>query len=115
MPYYQFSDSKNKITDHFFPINDAPRIGSEIEIEGKKYTRVPSKIQAAVDIRVDPFDKQKFLEKTNKPGTIGDVFDRSLDLKNAREQITGEPDKIKEKFVTKSKIRRRGKFIDRTE
>jgi len=112
MPYYQFINSKNEISEFFFEIAAAPPIGSKIKVGRKNYTRIPTNPTMSTDTRINPFDKQAFLDKTNKPGKFGDLVDLSRDLAEKRKQKTGGEDKIRENFVETSKKTRRGKFID---
>lgn len=112
MPNYSFSNSKNETQDFFFDVANAPSIGSKVKIAGRLWTRLPSLVRAAVDSRIDPFNKQKFLEKTNKPGKLGDIFALSKELGDKRMEKIGTTDAGFDKFVESSKKRRRGKFID---
>jgi len=114
MPNYQFTNSKGEIVEHYFAIQDAPPIGSTIKIGRAKFTRIPSDTQVAVDTRIDPFSKQKFLDKTNKPGTLGSLQDQARELHEKRKQQTGGQDQIKDSFIESSKKTRRGKvYIDK--
>jgi len=110
MPNYQFQDKKGNILEYYFPINEAPSIGTQITIEGKVYTRLPSDTQMAIDTKIDCFDKKKFLEKTRKQGKMGEIFDLSKELGNKRKEKAGK-DEFKEKFIESSKKKRNGKFI----
>lgn len=111
MPYYQFLKN-DEIFEFFFPINEAPPIGSIIKIKNKKYQRIPSNIQAAVDTKLNPFSKEDFIRKTNKPGKYGDLVDLSREMHERRKDKIGGSDEIREKFAEKSKNKRNGKFID---
>ena len=100
MPQYEFKDSKNKIKEFYFSSESAPSIGSEVEIEGIKYVRLPSFLNAQVDSikNIDITSAKQFSEITGKKsGTYGDLLDLSSELSQAREEKYGR-DKIGEKF-----------------
>lgn len=41
-PIYEFEDEKHALSEHFFPVNEAPSIGSWVEIDGHAWRRVIS-------------------------------------------------------------------------
>lgn len=77
---------------------------------GSEWNRVWIAPQIGIGLRVDPFSVNQFLEKTSKPGTIGDLWDRSLELSERRADKLGEPDQIRVK-AEKEAEKRRGRKI----
>lgn len=52
--------------------------------DGVKWDRVFYPPQLATDIKIDPFSTRQFMEKTSKPGSYGDLIDRSKELSDMR-------------------------------
>ena len=100
MPFYTFKSGK-KIQDFLFSMNEAPSIGSNIEIDGKVWTRVilePPKAQVDSVSKIDPTSSEDFIKKTaNHKGTYGDLLDLSADLAKQREEKFGR-DVIKDNY-----------------
>jgi hypothetical protein len=65
---------------------------------GKQWRRIFCVPQASVDANIDPFDQNKFVEKTGKnKGTIGELWERSADLSAQRAEKRDGVDVIKQK------------------
>lgn len=114
MPNYEFQNLKTgEIETFHFSLKDCPKIGSELEIEGKKYKRViTSAPYGSVDGKgTDPFNAQKFVEKTKTEGkeTIGGVMDRAKELSQKRAQKAGGKDPIQQKWFKEYSKKRQGK------
>lgn len=74
------------------------------------WKRVWLKPQMAVDaVKIDPYSPQDFVKATNKPGTLGDLYDRSSELAQARADKNGGYDPIQEKFFDEYAKKRKGK------
>lgn len=84
-----------------------PHVYSE---DGEEWERVFTVPQASVDTKVDPFSKTKFLEKTNKGATIGEMWDRSAELSQQRAEKSGGVDPIKQQHMENYKKVRGGKI-----
>jgi hypothetical protein len=57
--------------------------------DGIKWNRVFTVPNAAIDTKIDPFSAQAFADKTAKKGTMGDIFDRSKEMSEARKDKLG--------------------------
>lgn len=109
MPLYCFQNKKGQAKDFFFTMSAAPSIGEEIEIEGAVWTRVPSLPNATIDGSIDPFNTQQIMEKTNKKGTMGGLFDRAKELSEKRAAKAGGKDPVQEKWFKEYAAKRQGK------
>lgn len=111
MPEYPLKSGK-KIQYFFFSMNDAPKIGSEVEIDGKKWKRIiiePPKAQIDSISKSNIDTPKDFADVTGKKnGTYGDLIDLSKELSEKRKEKFGT-DKVKEKFEKEHKRRRRGR------
>ena len=100
MPLYVY---RNPLTGEDTEVLQGMNDAHEYEEDGVKFKRIFTSPQAAIDTKVDPFSKRKFLEKTEKAGTtVGDMWDRSRDLSEHRAGVIGEnSDPVKNKFFKK--------------
>lgn len=100
MPYYSFKHpKKEKYIDVVFGMNDKKFYVDE---NGLEWERVWHKPQMAIDssfVNVDPWDKTSFIKKTEKGGTIGDLWDRAAELSEKRGGDKNDP--IKNEYLTK--------------
>jgi hypothetical protein len=109
MPIYVY---RNKITDKQVEIIQSIAEqhvyhGSSGDESGQ-WERVFTVPQMSVDAKVDPHDEKKFARQTStKKETLGDIFDRSKEASDKREQKDGR-DPIKEKFYENYSKRRPG-------
>lgn len=73
--------------------------------QGVKWKRVFTTPQLASQglSNIDPFSEKQFLDKTDKPTTIGDMIDRAKELSQKRADKNGGVDPLKEKFVKEYK------------
>lgn len=66
--------------------------------DGIQWGRIFTAPNAAIDTKLDAFDRNKFIEKTgNMKGSVGDMMDLSEDLSREREESRGE-DPVKRKL-----------------
>jgi hypothetical protein len=75
---------------------------------GVEWQRVWSLPQISMDTKIDPFNQKQFLEKTSKPGTLGDLWDRASDLSSERAQKDGV-DNLKVQYEKDYSKKRGGK------
>ena len=81
MPNYIFkSPETGEEREVFQAINDE----HVYVVAGLKWERVWTCPQLSMDTKIDPFSEKQFLDKTSKPGTIGDMWDRAADLQQER-------------------------------
>lgn len=76
---------------------------------GIQWERVFYAPQACIDANIDPFSKRAFIDKTNKPGTIGDLWDRNKELSMKRAAQNGGEDPIRTKKLKEYNAARKGK------
>lgn len=80
------------------------------DTNGVEWKRIFTSPNPGIDTRIDPFSVQDFARKTsNKKGNIGDLWDKSKELSQAREKIQGK-DQVKEKYYKKWSEKRKGKI-----
>ena len=110
MPLYLFQNPEGQTQDLFYSMNEAPKVGTEIEIDGVKWKRLFTMPQAAFGTKpIDPFSKKAFLEKTGAmKGTVGDLWDASKELSERRAEKTGGVDPVKEVYYDQYAKARRG-------
>lgn len=78
------------------------------EENGVAWRRVFTPPQISTDTRIDPYSQKQFLDKTRKPGTVGDLWDRANELSQIRADKDGE-DFVKKKFEENGDKMRGGK------
>jgi|688.fasta_scaffold00448_29 hypothetical protein len=89
MPYYLFSNPDSKeIIEIFFHMNDEKIY---IDENGTKWNREFTVPQASIDVNIDPFSKKAFMDKTNKAGTFGEMFDISKEMSEKRGGPKNDP------------------------
>ena len=79
-----------------------------IDENGLKWNRLFTPPQMSFDVQCDPHSVKDFARVTNKPGTIGDLWDRSAELSAKRADKNGGIDPVKEKFFEKYSKERGG-------
>lgn len=108
MPFYIFKNPHtNEVKEVLMSMNDEHKF---IDSDGLEWERVFTIPQASIDTKVDPFNKVKFLEKTSKAGSIGDLWDRSKELSEKRAEKRDGVDEVKQKFFDKYKKERNGRM-----
>lgn len=110
-PLYSFESPEGQLTDIFFTMKDAPKLGSTVEMDGEKWKRIPTTSQlATAGIKpIDPHSSKAFVEKTGRMnGTIGEMWDYSKEQSEKRAAQTGE-DPIKKKYLENYSKARKGK------
>ena len=98
MPDYVFQHPETGETKNvFFHMND-----EKIYIDDKnvKWNRVYSSPFLMSDTRFDPYKKEDYIKVTNKPGTIGDLWDKSGEFSAKRQEKEGI-DLIKKEYEDK--------------
>lgn len=112
MPHYVFQKvGGEEVTEFYYHMNDAPKIGAVIEVEGVQWKRLTTKPQAAFAglKAIDPYSAKEFINKTgNMKGTIGDLWDASKELSARRAEKEGGVDPVKAKYYADYKKRKRG-------
>lgn len=106
MPLYIFENPETGEIKEILQSMTEEHIYSE---NGIQWNRVWTTPQVAIDVKIDPFSKKQFVDKTNKPGTYGDLMDRSAELSEARAEKNGGVDPIKQKFFDDYAKKRGGK------
>lgn len=104
MALYDFRNPETgEIKEFYFSMNDEKKV----VIDGVEWQRLFSIPNASIDTKIDPFSEKSFMKVTeNKKGTIGDIWDRSKEMSEARASKLGS-DPLKEKtFDDYSKTRR---------
>jgi hypothetical protein len=87
MPYYDFQNDKTgEIKSLFFHMNDDKIFIDETGFQWRRLFSIP---QAAIDTVLDPFNPADFNKKTSKPGTMGELFDRSKEMSEKRKDKDG--------------------------
>lgn len=79
-----------------------------IDENGLKWNRLFTPPQMAFDVKCDPHSEKDFAKATNKPGTIGDLWDRSAELSAKRADKNGGIDPVKEKYFKEYSDKRGG-------
>ena len=95
MPTYLFEGPDGEIKEVIQGMNDE----HSYEEDGVKWNRVFTNPNMAVDTDGSAFDKDTFMRKTNKPMTVGDMWDISAEMAEKRIEKAGH-DPIKEKTVS---------------
>lgn len=54
-----------------------------------KWNRVWLSPQLSIDTQLDPYSSKDFVQKTSKGGSLGDIFDRSLEMSEKRKAKDG--------------------------
>lgn len=75
---------------------------------GLKWNRLFTVPQMSFDVKCDPHSEKDFAKITNKPGTIGDLWDRSAELSEKRASKNGGIDPVKEKYFEDYSKKRSG-------
>lgn len=95
MPSYSYSHPKTKKIIDIFQSMTEEHI--YIDKDGIQWDRVFYSPQASIDGNIDPFSERQFIEKTQKPDTIGALWDRSKELSEKRAKANGGVDPIRKK------------------
>ncbi|MEK6880271.1 MAG: hypothetical protein AABY22_11710 [Nanoarchaeota archaeon] len=96
MPQYSFKNPENgQELSLIMGMNDNHEY---YDINGLKWERIWFNPQTADNLKFDAFSSQNFVEKTNKKGTIRDLWNRSAECSEIRKSKLGI-DPIKEKYI----------------
>ena len=106
MPIYVYQHPKSEEYIEVFQSMKEDHI--YIDADGLKWNRVFLSPNAAIDIDVDPFSRQQFLDKAKNAGTMGELWDRSSDLSAQRAEKTDGVDPFKKKYFKNYSTRRKG-------
>jgi len=112
MPYYLFSNpDSGEVREIFFHMNDEKIY---IDENGLKWDREFTVPQASIDVNIDPYSKRAFMDKTNKVGTFGEMFDLSKELSEKRGGKKNDPVKkdFQKDWKNKRKIKHTPKSIE---
>lgn len=110
MPYYTFIRDDGVTEDVFRHMNEEKVYHGEDGTEVGRWKRVFLVPQASIDTKVDPFDKNAFINTQNlKKETIGSTIDRSAEMSERRAAISGGVDPIKQKALENYAAKRHGK------
>lgn len=110
MPYYLFRHPNSKeIQEIFFHMNDEKIY---IDEQGVKWVREFIVPQASIDTNIDPYSKRAFMDKTNKAGTFGEMFDLSKELSEKRGGIKNDP--VKKEYNKEWKKKRNMKHTPKS-
>lgn len=112
MPDYAFSNvaSPKQVTSRFYHMSEAPSIGSIItDADGSRWKRIAVNPQASFDTRLDPHSAADFVRATNKPDTIGSLWDRSKEMSLKRGDKEGGRDDVKQQYYDTYAKKRKGK------
>lgn len=108
MPLYTFvNEDTGEVRDIFFHMTDEKDYRGENGNEAS-WKRVWHSPRPSVKSNPDYFSKADFLEKTNKAGTIGDLWDRSQEWSEKRKEIAGGEDPVAKQFFDDYSKTRRG-------
>lgn len=105
IPYYLYQNPKTKeIVEIFQHMNDI----HEYEENEVKFKRVFTKPNASFDsLPIDPHSAKDFARITNKPGKIGDLWDRAEEMSQKRADKEGI-DPVKQKFYKEYSKKHKG-------
>jgi hypothetical protein len=107
MPEYLYSDPKNpkKVVSVVQGMNEK----HTYETDGKAWNREYTIPKASIDTQIDPFSQKQFVQKTDgKVGSMGDLWDKSAELRRKREEISGTQDPVRKKYLESYSKKRRG-------
>lgn len=106
MPIYIFTNEKTGEVKQIIQGMNDNHVYFENGLQWQRIFTVP---RAAIDMKVDPFNKQDYLRKTEtKSSSIKDLEDRSRELSEKRAQIAGV-DPVKQNYYNKWSKTRKGK------
>ncbi len=110
MPLYVFArvDNPSVTQDLHYSMHTAPSVGKVVTVDGIKWRRIFTKPQASFDTKCDPYSAKDFSKATNKPGTVGDLHDRSKEMSIKRAEKEGGTDPVRERYFADYTRRRRG-------
>jgi hypothetical protein len=108
MPLYSFTNQDGEFEDFFFTMKEVPKLGDVVELDGKKWTRVFTKPNAAIAITSDPYSAKDFNKRLDgKNITIGDMWDASKEASEKRAAKEGV-DPIKKEYYDSYAKKRHG-------
>lgn len=106
MPIYHYTNGKKTVAI-FQGMNDEHSYSEN----GEKFERVWSAPETSVDTKWDALNPEDFKKKTaSKKGTLGDLFDKSLELSQQREKKCGK-DFVKEQTQEERRKQRGGGLL----
>jgi hypothetical protein len=109
MPEYLYQHPKTEeVKSVFQSVHDKHEY---IDKDGIKWNRIYTVPQMGVDTKMDAsMNSKKFAEMTgNKKGTLGDLYDQSKELSEARKKVYGGKDPVKQKYWENWSKTRKGK------
>lgn len=110
MPYYEFIKETGETETIFLHMNEPKVYNGEDGTEIGLWKRVYHVPQMSLDTRIDPFDKNAFINTQNlKKETVGSTLDRSAEMSEKRAALRGGVDPIKQVALEKYAAKRHGK------
>ena len=98
MPRYLFKNPETgEIKEIFQKMNDVHTYSEN----GKEWKRIFTLPNATMDLKVDPFSKKQFIEKTKNVKTYGEAWKISEEMSERRSEKLKKPDPIKIKAEKK--------------
>lgn len=91
MPLYSYiNDSTGEIVELLQTMGEP----HQYVLAGVAWRRLFDVPQLAMDTKVNPFSEKQFLDKTAKAGSLGDLWDRASEMREMREEKSGQPDEV---------------------
>lgn len=89
MPYYIFKHpNKELYTEIKQQINEEHIYVDE---NGIKWDRIFTSPKISIDSKIDPYSSKAFIQKTNKNGTLGELYDLSKEMSEKRGGKKNDP------------------------
>jgi hypothetical protein len=102
--YFELESDDSIHTDIYYSFKDAPKIGSIVEHEGKRWRRMPTMPCAASDTQINENSASEFVRKTGQmKGTYGQMLDYSAEMSEKRAAKNNGIDPIAERYYEKHK------------
>lgn len=102
MAIYLFEHPKTKeIKEVFLKMTDSI---CYVDKNGVKWDRIYTSPNLGFDTRLDPYSKRAFMDKTQKGGTLGELFDLSKEMSEKRGGVKNDP--VKKQYSKEWKKKR---------
>lgn len=109
MPLFDFQHSETlEVHEVFFHMNDNKVYKGINGDEEDKWVRLYHVPLASIDTKLDPYNKEQFVRRTEKYSTVGDHLAKSKELSDIRAQ-RNEVDPLKRQFFDKYAADRGGR------
>jgi hypothetical protein len=107
MPIYEYKNPKTGETVEVIQGMKDKHIF--VDDQGVKWERVWVSPNTSVDTVLDPFNKEKYLDKTRKSQSLGEMWDHAAELSEKRAHLAGGEDPVKKEYLKEYSEKRRGK------